>query len=104
MKKIADEFKRYSRRNPITMYYEKLIDDMREEAREGGHHKVIQIAPTYYNEICKKLQNDGFTVIIYNFNIDNPSHMVYIVWDRERFDEALKDSNIDTKTFHYGLI
>ena len=104
MKLIADEFKRKSRRNPIIMYYEKLIRDMRLEAEEGGHHKVIQIAPSYYNEICKKLMKDGFTVIISNFNIDNPSHMVYIVWDKERFDEALKDSDVDTKKFHYGLI
>ena len=48
MKLIADEFKRKSRRNPIIMYYEKLIRDMKLEAEEGGHHKVIQIAPNSF--------------------------------------------------------
>jgi hypothetical protein len=103
--KLADEFRRYSRRNPISMYYDKLIREMKLEAQEGGHHKVEQIAPEYYNDICRKLNNDGFEVMIYNFNIDNPSHMVYIVWDRERFEEALKDSdNIKLSDFHYGMI
>lgn len=102
--KLADEFRRESRRNPMTMYYEKLLKMMREEAREGGHHRVEQVAPTYYNELCKKLQNDGFKVIIANFNVDNPSHMVYIIWDEERFNEDLKDSDIDKSKFHYGLI
>jgi hypothetical protein len=102
--KIAEEFRRYSRRNPISMYYERLLRVMKEEAQEGGHHRVEQIAPVYYNDICRKLQNDGFKVMIYNYKVDNPSHMVYIVWDEERFKEDLKDSDITLDKFHYGLI
>lgn len=102
--KLADEFRRYSRRNPISIYYDTLLSDMKQEAQEGGNHKIVQIAPDYYNDICRKLKNDGFEVMIYNFKVDNPSHMVYIVWDKERFDTDLKDSDIDVKNFHYGLI
>lgn len=103
--KLADELKRTSRRNPISLYYDKLVRDMREEAREGGAYRVVSISPKNYNPMCKKLMNDGFDVSIYNFNIDNPSHLVYIVWDKERFEESLKDNeSIDIKTFHHGLI
>lgn len=103
--KLADELRRASRRNPISIYYDMLIRDMRKEANEGGNHKIIQIAPTNYNAICKKLLNDGFDVKIYNFNIDNPTYMVYIVWDREKFDEVLKENtDIDTSKFHNGLV
>jgi hypothetical protein len=103
--KLAEEFRRESRRNPMTIYYETLLRDMRLEAREGGNHKIIQLAPNHYNTICKKLLNDGFEVRIYNYNVDNVSHMVYIIWDGEKFNEYLKDNtDIDPKNFHYGLI
>jgi hypothetical protein len=103
--KLADELRRESRRSPITLYYETLLRDMRLEAREGGNHKIVQIAPTYYNNICQRLLKEGFEVRIYNYKVDNPSHMVYIIWDKERFDESLKDNDdIDLKNFHYGLI
>ena len=49
--KLADELRRESRRSPITLYYETLLRDMRLEAREGGNHKIVQIAPKWYNTI-----------------------------------------------------
>ena len=103
--KYADELRRLSRRNPITNYYEALLRDLKVEASEGGNHKIIALAKDNYNLIAKKLLNDGFTVIINNYDVEHESHMTYIVWDKEKFDEALKDSeDIDTSTFHYGLI
>ena len=103
--KYADELRRLSRRNPITNIYESLLRDFKLEAQEGGNHKVITFAKNNYNPIVKKLLSDGFTVIINNYDAEHESHMTYIVWDKEKFDEALKDSeDIDTSTFHYGLI
>ncbi len=103
--KLADEFRRECRRSQTVLYYEALLRDMRQEAREGGAYKVIQISPTYYNVICKKLITDGFDVRIYNFKVDNPSHMVYIIWDKEKFEKILSESeDINLKNFHYGLI
>ena len=103
--KLADELRRESRRSPITLYYETLLRDMRLEAREGGNHKIVQIAPKWYNTIYQKLTKEGFEVKIYNYNVDNISHMVYIIWDKEKFDEVLKDNtDIDPNNFHNGLI
>lgn len=102
--KIADEFRRACRRNQMTIYYEMLLRDMRTEAREGGTHKIVHIASLNYNTICKKLLNDGFTVMIYNFDENNNTHVTYIIWDKERFDkdwECEEHENIKT---HYGLI
>ena len=103
--KFADELRRLSRRNQMTMYYEILMGDLRREAFEGGNHKVITLSSSNYNPICSKLLRDGFDVIINNYNPDNMSYMTYIVWDREKFNEALKEAeDIDPKSFHYGLI
>lgn len=102
--KLADELKRTCRRNPLSLYYDMLVSDMRKEAKEGGGYRVVSISPNNYNPLCKKLMNDGFDVRIYNFNVDNPSHLVYIIWDKDKFEEVLKESDLDVKTFHYGLI
>lgn len=105
--KLADEFRRISRKSPTVLYYDMLIRDIKNEALEGGNHKTVTLSSESYNVICKKLLNDGFTVIIYNFNIDNPSHLTYIVWDKERFDKDFEE-NEDIKNkkikLHYGLI
>lgn len=103
--KYADELRRLSRRSPITNMYEALLRDLKAEAQEGGNHKIITFAKDKYNPIVKKLLSDGFTVIINNYDEEHESHMTYIVWDKDKFDEALKEStDIDTSTFHYGLI
>ena len=103
--KFADELKRLSRRNQMTMYYEILMGDLRREAFEGGNHKIITLSSENYNPICHKLLRDGFEVIINNYNPDNMSHMTYIIWDKDKFNESLKDAeDIDPKSFHYGLI
>lgn len=103
--KLADELRRECRRNPISLYYTMLISDIWKEAREGGTHKVITLNTVNYNTICKKLLNDGFTVFIYNYNIENSSHMTYVIWDKERFDESFKDNkDAKDKPMHYGLI
>ena len=34
--KLADEFRRYSRRNPISIYYDTLLSDMKQEAQDGA--------------------------------------------------------------------
>lgn len=103
--RYADELRRLSRRNPITNIYESLLRDLKLEAQEGGNHKVVTFATNNYNPIVKKLLSDGFTVIINNYDAEHESHMTFIIWDKEKFDEALKDAtDIDTSTFHYGLI
>lgn len=103
--KFADEMRKLCRRNKITIYYERLLGDIKEEAFEGGTHKVITIASTYYNEICRRLTRDGFKVMIYNYNEANTSYMTYIVWDEERFYTDLKEStDINPKNFHTGLV
>ena len=103
--KYADELRRLSRRNPISVMYEILLRDLKLEAQEGGNHKVITLAKSNYNLITKKLLNDGFEVIINNYNNDNESYMTFIIWDKEKFNEALEEAtDIDKSTFHYGLI
>lgn len=103
--KFADELRRLSRRNPITNYYEALLRDLKTEASEGGNHKIVTFATSNYNIITKKLLNDGFTVIINNYDESHESHVTYIVWDKENFDKYLEENtDIDTSTFHYGLI
>ena len=103
--KYADELRRLSRRNPITNIYESVLRDLKLEAQEGGNHKVITFAKANYNPIVKKLLIDGFTVIINNYDEEHESHMTFVIWDKEKFDEALKDAeDIDTSKFHYGLI
>lgn len=103
--KFADELRRLSRRHPMTNYYEALLRDLKNEASEGGNHKIILLAKNNYNTIAKKLLNDGFEVVINNYDVEHESHMTFVVWDREKFNEALKEAeDIDPKTFHYGLI
>lgn len=103
--KYADELRRLSRRNPITNIYEGLLRDLKNEAQEGGNHKVIALAKDNYNPIVKKLISDGFTVIINNYDVEHHTHMTFVIWDKEKFDEALKEAtDIDKSTFHYGLI
>ncbi len=103
--KFADELRRLSRRNQMTIYYEMLMGDLRREAFEGGNHKVVTLSKGNYNPICSKLLRDGFEVIINNYNPENMSYMTYIIWDKEKFNEALKEAtDIDPKSFHYGLI
>lgn len=103
--KYADELRRLSRRNPITNYYESLLRDLKVEASEGGNHKIITLAKNNYNLIAKKLLTDGFEVIINNYDEEHESHLTYIVWDREKFNEYMNDNtDIDKSTFHYGLI
>ena len=105
MKLLADELKRLSRRDKLILYYELLTSDLKEEAYMGGNHKVINIGSENYNAVCKRLLKDGFEVIINNYNHENPSYMVFIVWDKEKFEEALKENtDIDKTKFHYGLI
>lgn len=103
--KLADEFRRACRRSPLVLYYDVLLRDMKLEAQEGGMYKVVTIANENYNAVCKKLLNDGFTVMIYNYNPENNSHMTYIIWDKERFDKDFAESE-DSKDvkLHYGLI
>lgn len=103
--KYAEELKRLSRRHPHTLMYEGLKRDLKLEAQEGGNHKVIMLSKDNYNIIAKKLLTDGFEVIINNYKEDNESFMIFIVWDNEKFHEALKEAtDIDKSTFHYGLI
>lgn len=103
--KFADELRRLCRRNQMTIFYEVLMGDLKKEAFEGGNHKIITLSSDSYNPICKKLLRDGFEVIINNYNPENMSHMTYIVWDKDKFNEALKEAEgIDQKSFHYGLI
>ena len=103
--KYADELRRLSRRNPLTNFYEGLLRNLKEEASEGGNHKIITLSKSNYNPVAKKLLNDGFTVVINNYDAEHESHVTYVIWDKEKFDEALKDAkDIDTSTFHYGLI
>ena len=105
--KLADELRRMSRKSPTVLYYDALLRDIRTEALEGGNHKVITLSPDNYNVICKRLLSDGFSVMIYNYDAENPSHLTYIIWDKERFDndfnenEEVKNKNIK---LHYGLI
>lgn len=103
--KYAEELRRLSRRHPHTIMYESLLRELKLEAQEGGNHKIVTFATSNYNPIAKKLLNDGFEVIINNYDAEHESHMAFIVWDKERFNEALKEAeDIDPKTFHYGLI
>ena len=105
MKKYADELKRLSRRQPYILMYEGLLRDLRLEAEEGGNHKVVTFSKANYNLIVKKLLAEGFEVIINNYDAEHESHMAFIVWDKEKFEEALKDAeDIDKSKFHYGLI
>ncbi len=66
--KIADELRRLSRRNPMTIFYESLLRDLRLEAQEGGNHRVVTFAKSNYNPIVNKLLKDGFKVIINNYD------------------------------------
>ena len=103
--KYAEELRRLSRRQPYILLYEGLLRDLKLEAQEGGNHKVVAFSTANYNPIVKKLLAEGFEVIINNYNEEHQSHMAFIIWDREKFDEALKDAtDIDQSTFHYGLI
>lgn len=103
--KLADELRRESRRHPISLYYSMLIADIREEARHGGNHKVVTLSSENYNPICKKLLTDGFEVMIYNYDSNNSSHMTYIIWDKEKFNEAFNENKeAKDKPKHYGLI
>ena len=103
--KYAEELRRLSRRQPYILLYEGLLRDLKLEAQEGGNHKVVAFSTANYNPIVKKLLAEGFEVIINNYNEEHQSHMTFIIWDREKFDEALKDAtDIDQSTFHYGLI
>lgn len=105
MKKYADELKRLSRRQPYILMYESLLKDLRLEAQEGGNHKVVAFSKENYNPIVKKLLADGFEVIINNYDAEHESHLAFIVWDKERFDEILEEAtDIDKTKFHYGLI
>lgn len=103
--KLADEFRRMCKKSPLVLYYDVLLRDMKLEAQEGGTHKVITLANNNYNLICKKLINDGFTVMIYNYDETNNSHMTYIIWDKERFDKDFAENEDAKKVkLHYGLI
>lgn len=105
--KLADELRRMCRKSKIVLYYDALLRDIKREAQEGGTHRVVTIADTNYNQVCKKLLNDGFTVMIYNFSEDNSSYVTYIIWDKERFDKDFAE-NEDVKNkkvkLHYGLV
>ena len=105
--KLADEFRRISRKSPTVLYYDTLLRDIKSEALEGGNHKVVTLSSESYNIICKRLMADGFNVMIYNYNNENSSHLTYIIWDKERFDKDFKE-NEDVKNnnikLHYGLI
>lgn len=103
--KYADELRRLSRRQPYILMYEGLLRDLKLEAQEGGNHKVVAFSKSNYNPIVSKLLKEGFEVIINNYDAEHESHMAFIVWDKEKFDEALKEAtDIDQSTFHYGLI
>lgn len=103
--KYADELRRLSRRQPYILMYEGLLRDLKLEAQEGGNHKVVAFSKPNYNPIVSKLLKEGFEVIINNYDAEHESHMAFIVWDKEKFNEALKEAtDIDQSTFHYGLI
>jgi hypothetical protein len=89
--KLADEMRNICRRPPSRLYYDNLIDEIRKEAREGGAYKIVALSPNNYDFMAKKLVQDGFNVLIYNYNPENPSHMTYIVWDRPAFDKWLSE-------------
>ena len=66
---------------------------------------VVTFSKDNYNPIVEKLLKDGFEVIINNYDSQNESYMTFIVWDKEEFDNILKEAtHIDTSKFHYGLI
>lgn len=103
--KYAEELRRLSRRQPYILMYEGLLRDLKLEAQEGGNHKVVAFSTANYNPIVKKLLAEGFEVIINNYDAEHESHMAFIIWDKEKFNETLKEAtDIDTSKFHYGLI
>ena len=103
--KLADEMRNICRRPPSRLYYDNLIDEIRKEAREGGTYKITLIAPTNFNFVADKLIKDGFKVLIYNFNADNPSHMTYIIWDFTAFEKWLEEQESMTiEDFREGLL
>ena len=103
--KYAEKLRKLSKTDKNIIMYEDLLEQLNLEAREGGNHMVATFSKTNYNPIVEKLLEDGFEVIINNYNADNESYMAFIIWDKEEFDKILKEAtHIDTSTFHYGLI
>ena len=104
--KLAEELNKIAHTDPMELYYAALERDMRAEAQEGGIHKIVAIADSMYNEVCQHLMDEGFEVMIYNYNAENPSHYVYIVWDSETFHKEFIDDNPNLKdvTLHFGLL
>jgi hypothetical protein len=55
--------------------------------------------------VADRLIKDGFKVLIYNFNADNPSHMTYIIWDFPAFEKWLEEQEKMTiENFREGLL
>lgn len=103
--KYAEKLRKLSKTDKNIIMYEDLLEQLNLEAREGGNHMVATFSKANYNPIVEKLLEDGFEVIINNYNADNESYMTFIIWDKEEFDKILKEAtHIDTSTFHYGLI
>ena len=103
--KYAEKLRKLSKTDKNIIMYEDLLEQLNLEAREGGNHMVATFSKVNYNPIVEKLLEDGFDVIINNYNADNESYMTFIIWDKEEFDKILKEAtHVDASTFHYGLI
>ncbi len=105
--KLAEKLKTISRTDPMELYLNAIKRDMRAEAEEGGIYKIISVAADMYNDLCKAMMDEGFEIMIYNFKEDNSSYYVYIIWDKEKFDELIAQNESFTNkdvVLHYGLI